>query len=800
MDQTTFDLQFSALRSAIIEREFSTLKEQQRKAVFQTEGPLLVLAGAGSGKTTVLIHRILNLLRFGKGYQYPYAPEDATEEDLVFLRDYLRNPTEENRMRAELLCAVEPARPWQILAITFTNKAAKEIQQRLERSVGEDFAKEIWASTFHSCCVRILRRFAEKIGYDRSFTIYDTDDQKRVLTQIIKRKKLDDKVYDVRAVAGQISRAKDNLQTPKEFMSEAGNDYYLMTVAEIYKEYARLLKESNAMDFDDIVMKTVELLQTHEEVLEHYQRQFHYVMADEYQDTNHAQYMLISLLAGGYENICVVGDDDQSIYKFRGATITNILEFEKEYHGATTIRLEQNYRSTQNILSAANELIRNNARRKGKELWTANGDGSKIRVHRSDTQEGEAEYIAETILDGFSKGNSWSDYAILYRNHVLSNNIENAFKRNSIPYRIVSGLRFFDRAEVRDMLAYLWVILNPTDDLRLRRIINVPARKIGNKTVETALDLAHSNGTYLFDIIAHAGSYPELSLASGALLKFSEMILNLQRSLDYLPLDEFYDQLLTVSGYTDALEKKGDAESLGRLENVMELKSNLADYCERTEEPTLAGFMEEVSLFTDVDRMDANADAVVMMTMHSAKGLEFPNVFLCGMEDGIFPGFRAMEREEDMEEERRLCYVAITRAKKQLYLTCAEWRMMYGQTRYSKPSQFLEELPKDQIDSNIGEPKPDEIQQLTQTAAPQYRSRRARDISRNSFGSTATRAKRIAAVDLKPGDQVDHKAFGHGMITSCKPMGGDILLEITFDKIGTKRLMANAAIQFMKKL
>ena len=800
MDQTTFDLQFSALRSAIIEREFSNLNEQQRKAVFQTEGPLLVIAGAGSGKTTVLIHRILNLLRFGKGYQYPYAPEDATEEDLVFLRDYHRNPTEENRMRAELLCAVEPARPWQILAITFTNKAAKEIQQRLERSVGEDFAKEIWASTFHSCCVRILRRFAEKIGYERSFTIYDTDDQKRVLTQIIKRKKLDDKVYDVRAVASQISRAKDNLQTPKEFMSEADNDYYLMTVAEIYKEYARLLKESNAMDFDDIVMKTVELLQTHEEVLEHYQRQFHYVMADEYQDTNHAQYMLISLLAGGYENICVVGDDDQSIYKFRGATITNILEFEKEYHGAATIRLEQNYRSTQNILSAANELIRNNARRKGKELWTANGDGSKIRVHRSDTQEGEAEYIAETILDGFSKGNAWSDYAILYRNHVLSNNIENAFKRNSIPYRIVSGLRFFDRAEVRDMLAYLWVIINPTDDLRLRRIINVPARKIGNKTVETALELAHSNGTYLFDIIAHAGSYPELSRASGALLKFSEMILNLQRSLDYLPLDEFYDQLLTVSGYTDALEKKGDAESLGRLENVMELKSNLADYCERTEEPTLAGFMEEVSLFTDVDRMDANADAVVMMTMHSAKGLEFPNVFLCGMEDGIFPGFRAMEREEDMEEERRLCYVAITRAKKQLYLTCAERRMMYGQTRYSKPSQFLEELPKDQIDSNIGEPKPDEIQQLTQTAAPQYRSRRARDISGNSFGSTATRAKRIAAVELKPGDQVDHKAFGHGMITSCRPMGGDILLEITFDKIGTKRLMANAAMQFMKKL
>lgn len=807
MEQTRFDIQYSAVRSAIIEREFASLNDRQREAVFHTEGPLLVLAGAGSGKTTVLIHRILNILRFGRGYSSEYAPEDVTEEDLLFLRDYLRSPTEEKRMHAETLCAVQPARPWQILAITFTNKAAKEIQERLARAIGEDFAKDIWASTFHSACVRILRRDCESIGYDRSFTIYDADDQKRVLTAIVKAKRLDEKVFDVRSIANTISRAKDNLQTPRMFAMEAGDNYFKATVADIYTEYAKQLRESNAMDFDDIIMKTVQLLQSNPDILERYQRQFHYVLADEYQDTNHAQYVLTSLLAGGYENICVVGDDDQSIYKFRGATITNILEFEQQYKNARTIRLEQNYRSTQNILHAANELIRNNANRKGKELWTDNGDGAKIRLHRSDTQEGEAEYVAETILNGFSEGNRWSDYAILYRNHVLSNNIESAFKRNSIPYRIVSGLRFFDRAEVKDMLAYLWVILNPADDLRLKRIINVPARKIGSKTVETASALAAQNNTTLFDIVSHANDYAELSRASAALTKFAALILDLQKMLDYLPLDEFYQQVIEHSGYLAALEAKGDPESQGRIENTMELKSNIAEYADREESPTLGGFMEEVSLFTDIDRMDADSDAVVMMTMHSAKGLEFPNVFLVGMEDGIFPGFRSIEKEEDLEEERRLCYVAVTRAKKQLYLTCAERRMMYGQTRFSKPSQFLEEIPKDCVDSNVMETRREAMEKQDLQPNPMYQSRRAYDISggfsaksrKPQLAAVKRRTASVAAVDLKPGDQVDHKAFGHGMITSCRPMGGDILLEITFDKVGTKRLMAKSAMQFMTK-
>lgn len=804
MEQTRFDIQYAAMRSAIIEREFENLNDHQREAVFHTEGPLLVLAGAGSGKTTVLIHRIINLLRFGKGYFYEYAPKDATEEDLLFLRDYLRHPTEENRMRAELLCRVEPARPWQILAITFTNKAAKEIQQRLQNALGEEFAHDIWASTFHSVCVRILRRECDAIGYDRSFTIYDADDQKRVLNAIIKNQRLDEKVFDARSVAAVIGRAKDNLQTPRMFATENADSYYNATVAEIYRQYARQLKESNAMDFDDIIMNTVRLLQTNPDVLERYQRQFHYVLADEYQDTNHAQYVLTSLLAGGYENICVVGDDDQSIYKFRGATITNILEFEEQYKNTKTIRLEQNYRSTQNILSAANELIRNNARRKGKELWTDNGDGAKIRFHRSDTQEGEAEYIARTITEGISEGGSWSDYAILYRNHVLSNSIESAFKRNGVPYRIVSGLRFFDRAEVKDMLAYLWVILNPTDDLRLRRIINVPARKIGNKTIETVAALAEQHHTTMFDIVSHTAEYPELGRAVRALDQFAELILNLQKMQEFMPLDEFYQQVMEQTGYLEALQAKEDQESQNRIENTMELKSNIAEYASREENPTLGGFMEEVSLFTDIDRMDNTADTVVMMTMHSAKGLEFPNVFLVGMEDGIFPGFRSMEKEEDLEEERRLCYVAVTRAKKQLYLTCAKQRMIYGRTQYYKPSQFLDEIPEEFVDSNIHATQQETQEQLDFRPNPNYQSRRAYDISGSVRAGQPsmhkkTSADSVAAIDLKPGDQVEHRAFGHGMITSCRPMGGDVLLEITFDQVGTKRLMAKSAMKFMTK-
>lgn len=793
MEISTLNTKYSILRKSIIEQYFSKLNPMQKKAVFQTEGPLLVLAGAGSGKTTVLIQRIINLLRFGNGYYDTLAPNNATEEDLQFLAQYLTKPTEGNQEKAEAMCAVRPAKPWQVIAITFTNKAADELKERLVQGVGEEIAGSIWAQTFHSACMRILRRDIEKIGYQSNFTIYDEDDKKKILNEIIKSYSLDEKIYDPKSISGHISRAKDNLKTPKMLEEEAGNDFFKGKVAQIYHEYNKKLRAANALDFDDIIVKTVELFQKSDETLVYYQNKFRYVMVDEYQDTNHAQYVLTSMLADGYRNICVVGDDDQSIYKFRGATVTNILEFEKQYPDAVTIRLEQNYRSTQNILSAANELIRNNKKRKGKELWTDNRQGNKIKLHQADSQEGEAEYIARCILKGFDEGKHWSDFAILYRNHVLSNNIERAFKNNSIPYRIVSGLRFFDRAEIKDMLAYLWIIENPLDTLRLLRIINNPSRKIGAKALETAQQLAVSHQVNLFEIISNASDYPELSRTSNAMLKFSSMIRELQEMKQYLPIDELYEEVLKRTGYLAALEEKNDLESHNRIENIMELKSNLVEFINRSDEPTLAAFLEEMSLFTNFDTLDADADAVVMMTIHSAKGLEFPNVFLCGMEDGIFPGFRAVEKEEDMEEERRLCYVAITRAKEQLYMTLAERRMMYGQTRYSRPSKFILEIPEEYLESKITNKSKKGLEESTKKTASKT--------NYNTYRSSLLDAKNtIPTVSVNVGDQVKHKVFGLGIITSAKEMGGDMLLEIAFEEKGTKKLMAKSAMQFMQKI
>ncbi len=793
MEISKFDLKYTALRKAIIETYFKHLNPMQRKAVFQTEGPLLVLAGAGSGKTTVLIQRIIYLLRFGNGYHWDLAPDNATPEDLMFLAEYLSQPTEENQEKAERLCAVCPAKPWEIIAITFTNKAAKELKERLIQGVGQEDADCIWAQTFHSACMRILRRDIDKIGYDTNFTIYDEDDKKKVLAETIRSFSLDEKMFDVKVIANQISRSKDQLKTAAMMEQEAGSNFFKGKIAQIYQAYAKKLKAANALDFDDIIMKTVELLQKYPEVLTYYQNKFRYVMVDEYQDTNYAQYVLTSLLAGGYENICVVGDDDQSIYKFRGANVTNILEFEKNYPNAVTIRLEQNYRSTQNILTVANELIRNNHQRKGKELWTDNQKGNKIKLHQSDTQEGEADYIARTILNGFDEGKHWSDFAVLYRNHVLSNNIERAFKSNSIPYRIVSGLRFFDRAEVKDMLAYLWVIENPSDTLRLLRIINNPSRKIGAKALETAQQLSSEKQVSLFEIVSHASDYPELSRTAKAMESFSSMIFNLRKMKELLPIDELYEELLNQSGYLAALELKDNQESHGRIENIMELKSNLVEFINRAEEPTLAAFLEEMALFTNFDQVDANADAVIMMTVHSAKGLEFPHVFLCGMEEGIFPGFRAAEREEDMEEERRLCYVAITRAKEQLYLTCTSRRMMYGQTRYSRPSKFISELPEEYLDSNL----------TSSDLAPKSLEEEFSfsKISPSTYHSSLLKQQTSQpAVFVQVGDRVKHKAFGIGTIVSAKAMGGDQLLEIAFEEKGNKKLMAKSAMQFMQKI
>lgn len=804
MEPTKFDMKYAAVRRAIIEQRFSKLNDKQREAVYQTEGPLLILAGAGSGKTTVLINRIINILKFGDGLESEFAPDWATEDDLLFLTEYLTDPKPENRARAEHLCAMNPARPWQVIAITFTNKAARELRERLEFALGdEEAASAVWAYTFHTACLRILRKHVDLLGFESAFTIYDEDDKKRVILNVMKKLDLDPKNFDPRTVMGMISRAKDKLMTPRQFSADAVGDYFREKVADVYRDYEKAMKKACALDFDDIIMKTVLLLQNNPEVLEYYQRQFRYVLVDEYQDTNYAQYVLTSLLAGYYENICVVGDDDQSIYKFRGATITNILEFEKQFKDAKTIRLEQNYRSTGNILNAANEVIRNNVGRKGKELWTDHGDGAKIRLHRSDSQEGEAAYIADTIREGVEQGRKWGNFAVLYRNNVLSDNIAAAFIRAGIPYRVYKGRDFFSRAEVKDMFAYLWVIENPADELRLRRIINTPARKIGDKSVETAMQLAVEYGTTLYDVVCHASQYPALSRGAAAMEKFGEMIENLRKLREFVSLSELYDELMDKSGYIRALQLKGGVEEENRIEHIEELKSYIVDYEDKTETPSLGDFLENMALYTDADQSGEDDDAVIMMTMHAAKGLEFPVVFLAGMEDGLFPGFRAMEKDEDMEEERRLCYVAVTRAKEQLYLTCAERRLLYGRTQYSHPSRFVDEMPEELLESNITESRrfsnataPDPTLSRPQVARARY----------VSAANTAPSASLASAAKSKPlpnfaaGDRVFHKAFGDGLIVSVKPMGGDALLEIAFDQKGTKRLMAKSAGQFMHKI
>ena len=803
MEPTKFDLKYAAVRRAVIEQRFSNLNDKQREAVFATEGPLLILAGAGSGKTTVLINRIINILRFGQGLTSEFAPAGATEDDLLFLTEYLTDPKPENRARAEQLCAMHPARPWEVIAITFTNKAARELRERLTAALDDEkAASAVWAYTFHTACLRILRRHGDLLGFETAFTIYDEDDKKRVITGVLKRLNLDTKTFDPRTVMNMISRAKDKLMTPKQFAADAAGDYFREKVSEVYKLYEKEMKKACALDFDDIIMKTVLLLQSNPEVLEYYQHQFRYVLVDEYQDTNYAQYVLTSLLAGYYENICVVGDDDQSIYKFRGATITNILEFEKQFKDAKTIRLEQNYRSTGNILNAANEVIRNNVGRKGKELWTDHGDGAKIRLHRSDSQEGEAAYIADTIREGVQQGHRWSDFAVLYRNNVLSDNIAAAFIRANIPYRVYKGRDFFSRAEIRDMFAYLWVLENPADELRLRRIINVPARKIGDKSVETAAQVALENGMLLYDVVRQASHFPALSRGAAAMEKFGAMMENLRQQRQFLSLSELYDELLDKSGYRAALEEKGGVEEQGRLEHIEELKSYIVNYENDHDEASLAGFLEEMALYTDADQTGEDEDAVLMMTMHSAKGLEFPVVFLAGMEDGLFPGFRAMEREEDMEEERRLCYVAVTRAKEQLYLTCAERRMLYGRTQYAHPSRFIAEMPRELLDSNISESRSFQAATQPDPTLPRAQVARARYVSAAASTPSVApaRAQSVPLPDFTAGCRVRHKAFGDGMVVSVKPMGGDALLEIAFDQKGTKRLMAKSAAQFMQKI
>ena len=788
---------FISARRAYISGQFSNLNEMQQQAVMTTEGPLLLLAGAGSGKTTVLINRIANLIRFGCGSDSNLVPDTVTEEDVLFLES-LRDPISDiDRFRADCLCAVEPAAPWSIIAITFTNKAANELKERLCTMLGQQ-AQDIWAMTFHSACCRILRREIERLGYSRSFTIYDTSDSERLMKQIIKDMGLDDKTFPAKYVLSIISREKDKMVTPEQMLEniEMSNDFRLMQVARAYQKYQHSLKENNALDFDDIIFQTVKLLQEHEDVRTFYQRKFRYVLVDEYQDTNHLQYLLTSLLAGGYENICVVGDDDQSIYRFRGATIENILSFEKQYRGSRIIRLEQNYRSTQSILNAANAVIAHNIGRKGKKLWTANAEGAPVTVYEAADESAEANYVATQIISR-SKGKGFKDFAVLYRTNAQSNALEYAFKRSGIAYRVIGGMRFFDRAEVKDMLSYLCVINNRSDDLRLTRIINNPPRGLGAKTIETVQRLAQAEGKGIYHVVADPYNYGPLEKSAGKLMQFACMIEELAQLLDTdITLPEFYDEVLIRTGYEAMLLSKPTEENKTRLENVRELKSSINSYVQNAEVPTLAGFLEEIALYTDLEQYNEGDDAVVMMTMHSAKGLEFPHVFLVGFEEGLFPGMRAIGEVDEMEEERRLCYVAITRAKQTLTICHARQRMLYGRTSASMASRFLREIPENLIVKKGG-------YQAQQNPAGYYSAptfTQPRSVRSSSYTLTQDSAPKSSYLELSKGDMVQHTAFGRGMVLSVLKMSGDALLEIAFDQIGTKKLMAKTASAHMKKL
>ena len=697
---TDLTQEFCALRDTYIEKQFGRLNEMQRRAVFTTDGPLLILAGAGSGKTTVLVNRIANLIRFGSAHGSKQTPRPATEEDVKALRSAIMTGTDAPFWLDGML-KQNAVRSWNVMAITFTNKAARELKERLRRMLGGEEGDEVFASTFHSACVRILRRWAEEIGYPRSFTIYDTDDAQRVMKNVYKELNVDDKFLPVKAAINQMSRWKDQLVSPEQAVGTARDTKGSLT-ARIYAAYEKKLKEAGAFDFDDLIYQTVLLLAEHPDVREYYQNKYRYLLVDEYQDTSVAQFRLVSLLTGPERNICVVGDDDQSIYRFRGATIENILNFEKCYPGAKTIRLEQNYRSTSNILNAANCVIQHNTERKGKTLWTDNGEGDKVQVYTAENEQDEAMHIADVIGQHLKEGGHLADHAILYRMNAQSAPIESYFTRAGIPHKIVGGQRFNDRKEVKDIHSYMSIVANPRDDVRLRRIINEPARKIGNTTVEVIADLAAQEGVSMLDIIGRADQYAKLSRAVMPLLKFWRIYQSLQESLETRTLDEFAADVIELTGYKAMLEAdaaKGHEDAADRIQNLGQLVNNVKNYCDQHgEEATLEGYLEDIALISDIDSYNESADQVVLMTIHSAKGLEFPYVFLIGMEEGVFPSEMSKYSEADLEEERRLAYVGITRAKKELYISNSVSRMLYGRTQRNEPSRFLREIEPEYIE------------------------------------------------------------------------------------------------------
>lgn len=726
------------------------LNDMQQLAVDTTEGPLLILAGAGSGKTTVLVNRVQHII--GDGL----------------------------------------ALPWQVLAITFTNKAAGEIRERLVKAIGEE-ANDIWAFTFHSCCARILRRFGERLGYSNHFTIYDTDDQKRVMKHCQKSLGLTDKIINHKSILSEISSAKDSLIDVDEYKSMAVNDFRKAKIADCYELYQKELLKSDAMDFDDIIFNTVKLLQENDDVRELYQKQFKYVMVDEYQDTSHAQYILVSLLAGGYKNICVVGDDDQSIYRFRGATIENILSFEQQYKNAKVIRLEQNYRSTQNILDGANSIIANNKNRKGKNLWTAAGAGEKIILNTVNSEKEESDFIVEEILKNVAQGRKMSDHAVLYRMNAQSRNLEITLTKSGIPHKIIGGNRFFDRKEIKDVISYFAVINNPADNVRLQRIINVPKRSIGDTTFANVLEIATGLGISAFEVCERSDEFQKTLRSAQKLMAFTNMIKHFQKLLDEgMPLSDLLQEILNETKYFDYLDEDPETAE-DRKNNINELSSMFIKYQEEEEDFDLSSFLEDVALVSDIDSYNETDDCVVLMTLHSAKGLEFPIVFIPGMEEGIFPGNQSIYSEEDLEEERRLAYVGVTRAKEKLYLINARQRMLYGTTNRNMASRFIREIPVS-VTKDITVDNFNRSTGFTSknNAITQNNPNRANAENAHKFGQVKAQ-ETGANVNFAVGDTVRHKTFGTGVILSAAQMGGDMLLEIAFDKAGTKKLMAKFA-------
>lgn len=738
---------------------YDTLNEPQREAVYYTEGPLLILAGAGSGKTRVLTHRIAYLI----------------EEKGV--------------------------NPWNILAITFTNKAAGEMRERVDRLVG--FGSEsIWVSTFHSMCVRILRRHISLLGYDTNFTIYDADDQKTLMKDVCKLLQIDTKIYKERALLAAVSHAKNELVTPEEFRLNAGGDFSQRKIAEVYEEYEKQLKANNALDFDDLLIKTVQLFQTQADVLEYYQERFRYIMVDEYQDTNTVQFELVRLLASKYRNLCVVGDDDQSIYKFRGANIKNILNFEQYFEDAKVIKLEQNYRSTSNILNAANAVIRNNAGRKDKTLWTDNGEGEKIQFRQFDSAYDEAEYIVDDIRKRVrEKEYSYHDNVILYRTNAQSRMFEEKFVTANIPYKIVGGINFYARREIKDLLAYLKTVDNGKDDLAVRRIVNVPKRGIGLTSINRVQDYAAAYNIGFYDALRAVDLIPNIGRGASKLESFVALIEHFKTDAEDMSISDLLKEIIEETGYIESLQAEDMVEAETRIENIDELLSKVAAYeeeCEDRNEPaSLSGFLEEVALVADIDSLDEDTDYVVLMTLHSAKGLEFPNVYLAGMEDGLFPSYMTITADdpEEVEEERRLCYVGITRAEKELTLTCARRRMIRGETQYNKMSRFLKEIPMELLSTGAVFTKDKEEPEVKVSAYMQAKQA----FKAKPFGGSTSYSQSPAksfgkpsgkGLDYKTGDRVRHIKFGEGTVTAIIEGGRDYEVTVAFDTAGTKKMFA----------